>query len=205
MKFKRMEKKKLLICDDHLIFCQGIGDLVRTKYPDISITHCSSISDAQNQLDAIGFSTLIVDIKLSDGNGLDFIMRNKDKLADATVIVLSAYYNPYIVDKARQAGVHYFIKKEQGAIDLFNAIEKQHTNFLNQHDSEIDDPTLSILLSKQEKEIVYLISLGHVSREIADLLSISKSTVDTHRKNIHRKLNTSNTAELLKLLHEDKI
>jgi DNA-binding NarL/FixJ family response regulator len=200
-----MEKNRLLICDDHLIFCQGIGDLIRSNYPDISITFCSSISDAQNQLDAIGFSTLIVDIKLSDGNGIDFIMRNKDKLTDATVIVLSAYYNPYIVDKARQAGAHYFIKKEQGASDLFKAIEKNNPSFLSKQDVENDKHTMSILLSKQEKEIVYLISLGHVSREIADLLSISKATVDTHRKNIHRKLNTTNTAELLKLLHEDKI
>jgi DNA-binding NarL/FixJ family response regulator len=148
---------------------------------------------------------LIVDIKLSDGNGIDFIMRNKSKLTDATVIVLSAYYNPYIVDKARQAGAHYFIKKEQGASDLFKAIEKNYPSFLSKQDVENDKNTMSILLSKQEKEIVYLISLGHVSREIADLLSISKATVDTHRKNIHRKLNTTNTAELLKLLHEDKI
>jgi DNA-binding NarL/FixJ family response regulator len=200
-----MEKKRLLICDDHLIFCEGIAEVIRSKYPKIEINICLSVSEAQKMLDAQAFDIFIADIKLPDGDGIDFVFKNKLKLSNTIVIVLSAYFNPYIIDKSRKAGVDYFLKKEQSTNDIFNAIEGNKSNKLIDEGFVFENQTKVTLLSKQEKEIVYLISLGHVSKEIAELLSISKSTVDTHRKNIHRKLNTSNTAELLKLIHDNKI
>jgi DNA-binding NarL/FixJ family response regulator len=156
-------------------------------------------------LNAKTYDVLITDIKLPDGDGNDFIFKNKLKLTDTIVIVLSAYYNPYIIDKSIKSGVDYFLKKEQSTNDIFNAIEGNKANKLLEEGFVFDNQTKVTLLSKQEREIVYLISLGHVSKEIAELLAISKSTVDTHRKNIHRKLNTTNTAELLKFMHENKI
>jgi DNA-binding NarL/FixJ family response regulator len=200
-----MEKKRLLICDDHLIFCEAIAEVIRSKYPNIEINICLSISEAQQMLNAKEYDVLIADIKLPDGDGNDFIFKNKLKLSDTIVIVLSAYYNPYIIDKSIKSGVDYFLKKEQSTNDIFNAIEGNKANKLLEEGFVFDNQTKVTLLSKQEREIVYLISLGHVSKEIAELLAISKSTVDTHRKNIHRKLNTTNTAELLKFVHENKI
>jgi DNA-binding NarL/FixJ family response regulator len=200
-----MEKKRLLICDDHLIFCEGIAEVIRSKYPNIEINISLSISEAQQMLNVKAYDVLIADIKLPDGDGNDFILKNKLKLSDTIVIVLSAYFNPYIIDKSRKAGVDYFLKKEQSTNDIFNAIEGNKANKLIDEGFVFDNQTKVTLLSKQEKEIVYLISLGHVSKEIAELLAISKSTVDTHRKNIHRKLNTTNTAELLKFVHENKV
>jgi len=53
-------------------------------------------------------------------------------------------------------------------------------------------------LSTREKEIMEQIKEGHTSKEIAEILSISKLTVDTHRKNMMHKLEISNTAELIR-------
>ncbi|WP_439695971.1 LuxR C-terminal-related transcriptional regulator [Mucilaginibacter sp. AW1-7] len=55
----------------------------------------------------------------------------------------------------------------------------------------------SDLLSKREKEILYLLAEGKASKQIADILYISKHTVDTHRKNLLRKTNTASTIELI--------
>lgn len=54
-------------------------------------------------------------------------------------------------------------------------------------------------LTRREKQVLKFISKGYTSRQIADQLGISKLTVDTHRKNIQRKLEVSNTVELLKI------
>ncbi len=54
-------------------------------------------------------------------------------------------------------------------------------------------------LTRRERQVLKLISKGLTSRQIAEKLGISKLTIDTHRKNIQRKLEVSNTVELLKL------
>ena len=53
-------------------------------------------------------------------------------------------------------------------------------------------------LSTREKEIMEQIKEGHTSKKIAEILNISKLTVDTHRKNMMQKLEISNTAELIR-------
>ena len=61
-----------------------------------------------------------------------------------------------------------------------------------------DDFQKRLLLSKREKEILHLISKGFTSQHIADELYISRYTVETHRKNILRKLNFNTSTELVK-------
>jgi len=60
------------------------------------------------------------------------------------------------------------------------------------------------VLSSREREILQLIAKGHTSHQIADQLFIGKSTVDTHRKNMIRKLNLSGAGELLRYAVEKK-
>ncbi|WP_449440629.1 response regulator transcription factor [Pedobacter steynii] len=60
-------------------------------------------------------------------------------------------------------------------------------------------------LSAQEKHIIKLIIEGKSSKEIADQLFISKTTVDTHRRNIHRKLEIGNSASLIKFANENNL
>ncbi|MDR3713074.1 MAG: LuxR C-terminal-related transcriptional regulator [Puia sp.] len=54
------------------------------------------------------------------------------------------------------------------------------------------------ILSKREKEVLYLMAEGKPSREIADILSLSKHTIDSHRKNMLQKMKVTNTGELIK-------
>ena len=61
-----------------------------------------------------------------------------------------------------------------------------------------------VILSKREKEILQLIANGSTSKEIAETLFIAKTTVDTHRKNMIRKLNLSGGNELIKYTIDKK-
>jgi DNA-binding CsgD family transcriptional regulator len=60
-------------------------------------------------------------------------------------------------------------------------------------------------LSKQEKEIIKLIIEGKKSKQIGEVLFISKTTVDTHRRNIHKKLEISNSSSLIKFAYENNL
>jgi DNA-binding CsgD family transcriptional regulator len=98
----------------------------------------------------------------------------------------------------------YFLRKEVMKEELIAAIlgELEPTSFFG---IKLQAQEKQIRLSKQEKTIVRLITEGLMSKEIADRLFISKSTVDTHRRNINRKLGVNGTAELLKKVYDGSI
>jgi DNA-binding CsgD family transcriptional regulator len=65
--------------------------------------------------------------------------------------------------------------------------------------------TVRVPLFVQEKELIKLVVAGKTSKEISSLLNISKNTVDTHRKNIHKKLELSNSGSLIKFANENNL
>lgn len=85
-----------------------------------------------------------------------------------------------------------------------------YTNKINKNDNptfaQLDNnATNKLKLTLQEKQIIKLITQGQTSILIAQQLNISKTTVDTHRKNINRKLNISSTSKLIKFANENNL
>jgi len=70
---------------------------------------------------------------------------------------------------------------------------------LLQENAQLKNEIKIARLSEREKEVFFLIAKGFTSKKIADVLNISKLTVDTHRKHIQNKLEVSNMAELIKM------
>jgi DNA-binding NarL/FixJ family response regulator len=126
-------------------------------------------------------------------------------LSSTTIIVLSGLYEDYLLRKAQLIGVHYFLKKEASVNELLLAIQGEQAIRLNVIAKRETEFNASDFLSKKEKEIIKLIIEGFQSKEIAEMLFISKTTVDTHRRNIHRKLNTANSGDLIRLVYEKVI
>jgi FixJ family two-component response regulator len=102
-------------------------------------------------------------------------------------------------------GVNYFLQKEVGVQELLQAIHGGESVKLEHKLSNEAQFEPVEFLSKKEKEILKHIVAGLQSKEIADKLFISKTTVDTHRRNIHRKLNTTSSGDLIRLVYEGVI
>jgi DNA-binding NarL/FixJ family response regulator len=196
---------RLLICDDHQLFCEGLKALLLRNFPNLEVLICNDIKMCADLLYQFQFDVMICDININGANGLNLIAKNQAQLLHTNVIVLSGYAEDYLIKQARQIGVNYFLKKEVSIEELIMAIHKEHPQYLPLTNELRDSKKTQHILSKQEREIVKLIIDGKLSKEIADILNISKTTVDTHRRNIHRKLNTSNSAGLLKLVYEGNI
>jgi DNA-binding CsgD family transcriptional regulator len=107
------------------------------------------------------------------------------------------------------------LRKETTSDELINVIELENDFpfYTNKNNSisrnsfgSIDDSIgAKFRLSKQEKAIIKYICQGKTSKEIATILFITKNTVDTHRKNINRKLELSNTSTLIKFANENNL
>lgn len=192
----------LLICDDHQLFCQGLKEVLKQALPNASFHITNNTKDCLEYLENQSFDVFICDIKIGKCDGLDFIKQNHVLLKNKRIIILSGLFEDYLLRKALHIGVNYFLQKEAGVQELLQAIhgeesfELQH-KLCNESQFEPNE-----FLSKKEKEILKHIVAGLQSKEIADKLFISKTTVDTHRRNIHRKLNTTNSGDLIRLVYE---
>ena len=195
----------IVICDDHQLFCQGLREVVLQALPNASFVIANTTSTCLEVLESSLVDVFICDIKIGNEDGLEFIQKQQRLLRDKIVIVLSGFYENYLVQHASQLGVDYFLKKESGIEDLLPAIlGDESTKLKNTLPNHSENEPVKFL-SKKEKEILKLVTSGMRSKEIAEKLFISKNTVDTHRRNIHRKLNTTNTAELTRIVYESPI
>jgi len=157
----------------------------------------------------------ICDLNINHTDGFLLLEELKPQLRNTKTIILTAYYEDFLIQKAKKMGINAFLKKETPAEELISVIESDqnkafYTNKTHRKNvgiySKIDEPIVNkFRISKQEKEIIKLIIEGLTSKEIADKLFITKTTVDTHRRNINKKLEISNSSSLIKFAHENNL
>ena len=206
--------KKILICDDPLLFLNGLAEVLKKFGSAYEINLFSDTDRCQNYYTSAAVDVFICDLNIDERDGFQLIQQFKKIHPKAKVIILSAYFEEFLVNKASRLGVHAFLPKEtpvdeliavidQTSFALFNtpSIKKNTTPFVEKDGDQLK----KFSLSAQEKQIIRLIIEGKTSKEIANALFISKSTVDTHRKNINKKLEISNSSSLIKFAHENNL
>lgn len=207
--------RKIVICDDHMVFTSGISALLMNHDIDYEVIRFNQAEPCRLYLKAHAVDVFICDLNINNTDGFLLLAELKAELAKTKTIILTAYYEDFLIEKARKMGVDAFLKKETSAEELIGIIESKkdrsfYTNkkhpLKNNTYNALDEPFVNkFRISKQEKEVIRLIIQGHTSKEIAELLFITKTTVDTHRKNIHKKLEISNSSSLIKFAHENNL
>jgi DNA-binding NarL/FixJ family response regulator len=207
--------KNIVICDDHILFLNGITEILNKLGNNYSVRSFSNSEACRNYIMHHGADIFICDLNIDNKDGFLLIEELKDLLVHTRIIILTAYFEDFLIQKAEKMGISAFLKKETTADELIDVIEMEdnmpfYTNKSRKKSSNdfsaMDDSVVNkFRLSKQEKEIIRLIIEGKTSREIADELFISKTTVDTHRRNINRKLEISNSSSLIKFANENNL
>ncbi len=205
--------KSILLCDDHTLFGSGISELLTNNGYDV--TAVSSSDDCitlikQNQYDAF-----LCDLNIDQKTGFEIYEQMKVFLKNTKAFLLTSYYEDFLIQKAEKIGFSGYLTKETSIEELILAIEMQTgdpffttlTPILNNaHIEGTKDFSINkIKLSKQEKEIIKWIVKGKKSKEIAIILFISKATVETHRRNINRKLELKTIGSLIQYAHENNL
>ncbi|SOD12632.1 response regulator transcription factor [Pedobacter xixiisoli] len=207
--------KHIVICDDHQLFLNGIAELFKNTGRDYRIAKFNNVTACKEYISNHAVDVFICDLNIDSADGFLLLDELKHQLKNTKKIILTAYYEDFLIQKARRMGMDAFLKKETTAEELMNVIEADLNGafYVNGKDSksvgiyrEIDVPIINkFRISKQEKEVIKLIIKGLTSKEIADALFVSKTTVDTHRRNIHKKLEITNSSSLIKFAHENNL
>ncbi len=204
-------KINLAIVDDHPMILEGLKSLLEknTKFHVFSFTKGAAVIDfiQENKIDVV-----LLDIVLSDGNGLDVCKIIKQKVPKAIIIALSNQAERSIIFRFLENGGNGYILKNADAQEIIQCIAKAMNGDLALS-KEIQEIMLRTKvtnfelprLTKREKQILQAIAKGSTSAEIAEQLFISVITVETHRRNLLQKFKAKNMIELVKIATENRL
>lgn len=207
--------KNIIICDDHTLFLNGLSEILNKFLGHYNVVTFNDSQSCKTHIQQNKVDIFICDLNIDNVDGFVLIQELKYALKDTKIIILTAYYEDFLIKKAQKFGIDAFLKKETPIEELFDVIEsKKNTPFytnrnniktINEFASKDESTVNKFRLSKQEKEIIKFIVEGKTSKEIATLLFITKNTVGTHRKNISRKLEIKNNSSLIKFANENNL
>ena len=208
--------QKILICDDHLLFAKGLAEVLLSVNPSYQISTVHTTEDCKVFVQQHDFDIFLCDLNINSKDGFELIADLSDFLQEKKVVIISAYFEDFLIQKAKKLGMNAFLKKDTPVEELILVIEMplpmdfyvndDHNQSKNSNvGSNMETITVKFRLSKQEKEIIKLVVKGIQSKEIADILKISKNTVDTHRRNINRKLEITNKSTLQQFAYESDL
>lgn len=210
-----MEKIKILIADDHRIVRDGIKSLLQDEKDMVVIAEAENGKQAIEILEKQKADVALMDIQMEVMNGIEATQMIKEKFPQTKVLALSMFSDYGFISKMLKAGATGYILKNADKTEITEAIRKvaKGENYFSFEVSEKildrakgkkeESSSMLIQLTDREKEILKLIAEGLINKEIADKLFLSPLTVDTHRKNLLRKLNVKNTAGLVRYAVEN--
>jgi len=211
-----MEKKKIkvLIVDDHLLVRSGIKSLLDDQ-TDIEISgEASSGEEAVEKARSLNPDVILMDISLPGISGLEASKIIKQEIPSAAVVILTMHDEREYVYNTLKMNIDGLLHKSASKQEIAAAIrsaasgEKFYGSTVSEMlvDHFVDrfkiDEINDLILTKREKEIVYLLAQGLSTSEIAERLSVSPRTIDTHRSNLIQKLNLNNSADLVRFCVE---
>lgn len=205
------KKNKILIVDDHPIFCLGLGELINKEKDLIVCGSEETAPGACQAIEAMNPDLAIVDISLKDSDGIDLV-RDINRLYEGLpVLVLSMYSESLYAERALMAGARGYLAKQEAIGVVVHAVrevlsgkiyasekvkEKVFSRLISPRMGDKSTPIDQ--LTNREMEVFRLVGEGFSTKEIAERIHLSIKTVGTYRENIKEKLNLKHYTELVK-------
>ncbi len=202
---------RILLADDHGIVRRGLKSLLESQ-PGLEV-----IGEAADGLEAVRLcgelspDLLIVDISMPLMNGIEVASRAQKLEPAPGVIILSMHVDESYIMRALGAGARGYLVKDATDEDLIPAVRAVAAGkpffsptvaavLMEDYVRQLRARGLSDsydLLTDREREVLQLLAEGRSNKEVAALLDVGLSTVETHRANLMQKLNLHNTAEIV--------
>jgi DNA-binding NarL/FixJ family response regulator len=198
---------RVLITDDHEMIRNGLSSLIRGE-SDIHV-----VETAEDGMQAVDIckkrdiDVALMDVMMPVLNGVEATKRIKETCPNTKVLAVTINDEPRFIKEVLTAGASGYILKHSSKDEILKAIRdvannKQHfgADVLTKISSEFahlekDD---SPMLTKKESEVLKLIAQEYTNQEIAEKLGCGIRTVDTHKRNLIRKLEVKNVVGLVK-------
>ncbi len=206
-----MKETRILLADDHTIMRKGLRLLLERQAGFQVIGEAANGRETVEMTDTLRPDVVVLDIAMPNLNGLEAARQIALKQPSTAVVILSMHSDESYVLRALKAGARAYLLKDSAESDLIAAIHavSEGKAFFSPAISKTlaDDYVRRLqqrgvddsyeLLTTREREILQLVAEGKSNKDIANLLSLSLYTVETHRGNIMQKLNLHSVPELI--------
>jgi DNA-binding NarL/FixJ family response regulator len=202
-------KTRILVADDHPIVLRGLR-MVLDAQPDLEVVAEATDGDAAVERALAGDVHLaILDVSMPRKTGLQAAREITQRMPEVRVLMLSMHDNEQYLFEAIRAGASGYVLKSAVDRDLVEAcraamrgepflypggVRALMREYLDR--ARAGDAMHTEMLTPREEEIVKLVAEAHTNDEIAEMLFISKKTVERHRANILEKLGMRDRVEL---------
>ena len=202
---------RVLLADDHSIVRRGLRSLIESE-PDVTV-----VAEASDGMEALKLceehqpDAIILDVAMPKMNGIEVAERVQKLTRPPSVLILSMHADESYIIRALAAGARAYLLKDATDEDLIPALRAVAAGrpffspsvtgvLIEDYVRQLQARGLTDsyhLLTDREREVLQLLAEGRSNKEVAALLDVGVSTVETHRANLMQKLNLHNTAEIV--------
>lgn len=207
-----MNKKQLILVDDHPLYRIGLRDIITEYIPQVTLVaeYGSGEELLKNLHDDLLPDLLLLDVVMPGMNGIETARIVREKYPEIKIIMLSAEVSKKYLEELLKIGVNGYLSKLANTEVLKKAIEEviMGQQFWGREISKIlydiyisetqKKKTTKPTLTNTEEKIVLLLCEGLTIKEIAERLELSSRTIDTHKANIMRKMGFHSIVDIIK-------
>lgn len=214
-------QKKIIALDDHPLITEGLRMLL-LQNPNYELCAVAQswqelISKMKSELPDIA----ILDLNIQGKSILDKIEPLKIQFPTVKLLIFSSYNTPSLVKKAFMKNINGYLLKDTTQDEFLEALDAvsagktyvgnrvavpKSKKGVYENEPELEDSfEIKNSLTERELEVIKLIAKGFESQEIANRLFISLHTIQSHRKNIMRKLDVHSASEIVRFAYENKL
>jgi DNA-binding NarL/FixJ family response regulator len=205
---KDMRKTRVLLADDHQILLEGLRNLLEPEFEIVG-----TVEDGRalvKEAERLSPDVIVADISMPLLNGIEAVRQIRKTNDQIKVVFLTMHPDVTYATMAFDVGASGYVIKRSASRELITTInevmmgrtyvtpiiagELLHTYKKAGSGKDVFDKRLTA----RQREVLQLLGEGHSAKEIADMLSISPRTVETHKYNIMEELNLQTTADLIK-------
>ena len=206
---------RILIADDHSVVRKGLRQILLDEFPAAEIAEVADAEELIKNVMAAPWDLVVSDLSMPGRSGLDALQQIKLSYPDLPVLILSIHPEEQYAIRALKSGASGYLSKDTAPDELVKAVqkvllgkkyisqaiaEKLATNFSADIAAQLHET-----LSDREFDVMKLLANGKSVSEIAEMLSLSVTTVSTYRARVMVKMSLRSNSDLTKYAIENKL
>jgi two-component system, NarL family, invasion response regulator UvrY len=206
---------RILIADDHTVVRKGLRQILLDEFPGAEIDEVADGGELIKKVMAAKWDVVVSDLSMPGRSGLEALQQIKISHPDLPVLILSIHPEEQYAIRALKSGAAGYLSKDTAPDELVKAVqkvllgkkyisqaiaEKLANSFSQDNDMQIHEN-----LSAREFDVMKLLANGKSVSEIAEMLSLSVTTVSTYRTRVMAKMNLKSNSDLTKYAIENNL
>jgi DNA-binding NarL/FixJ family response regulator len=206
---------RILIADDHTVVRKGLRQILLDEFPAAVIKEVADAEELIMKVSTEKWDVVVSDLSMPGRSGLDALQQIKISFPDLPVLILSIHPEEQYALRALKAGASGYLSKDTAPDELVKAVQKVllGKKYISQSIAEKLANTFSAdadlkpheKLSDREFDVMKLLANGKSVSDIAEMLSLSVTTVSTYRARVMSKMDLKSNSDLTRYAIEHSL